>query len=228
MNYNNERLKMEARVPGHDHTDTELVANRIESVSQFMGNVIRHGTIQCNKESLAKSDIEFMLDMVADFAKALAIDEITPEKKTLLRRLKSKAMFLDIVKKHGGAFSSAEVAKILGVSKVTVKNRKDAGKVLALNIDGEFYYPVFQFVKDENSADHRVLKGMDTLLPQLQGFSDRLQYSFFMEERNTVLNGLLPQGRTFTVANLLREGVSDQVMQEIHRLARLYCTQDAA
>lgn len=78
--------------------------------------------------------------------------------------------------------------------------------MLAVEIDGEFYFPALQAKED---------------------LSDRLQYSFFMEERNTVLNGLRHASRTFTVAEILKTALGPQLMAEIHRLVRVYGTQDA-
>lgn len=40
---------------------------------------------------------------------------------------------------------------MVGKSKPTVKTRKDTDQLLALDIDGEFYYPVFQFTDEEGS-----------------------------------------------------------------------------
>ncbi|MCP9269729.1 hypothetical protein M5U04_16990 [Xenorhabdus sp. XENO-1] len=210
------------------YNDTDAVVDRIANISNSMESAFRTGQAHIDKRSLGKVDIEFMLEALASTFKAKAIAEDTPEKKKLWRRLKSKAMFMDTLKQHGGVLSSSEAAEQLGVSKVTIKKRKDTGKLLALNIDGEFYFPVFQFTDDKRISDNGVLKGLAKLLPQLKGFSDRLQYSFFMEERNTVLDGVFPKGKVFTVTQLLKEGVSDTVMQELEWLVRLYCSQDAA
>ncbi|HDI6054684.1 TPA: hypothetical protein PN969_004660, partial [Escherichia coli] len=50
---------------------------------------------------------------------------------------------------------------------------------------------------------------------------------FFMEERNTVLDGLTPAGRTFTIAEVLKGNPDAKVMDELRRLARNYGTQNA-
>lgn len=54
-----------------------------------------------------------------------------------------------------------------------------------------------------------------------------MQYGFFVQKRN-VLDHRLPEGQEFTVIDLLREGVSDDKLQQIIRLAKLFGTQDAA
>lgn len=72
-----------------------------------------------------------------------------------------------------------------------------------------------------------MLRGVAELLPMLSSFSDRMKYSFFMEERNTVLDGLTPAGRTFTIAEVLKGNSDAEVMDELRRLARNYGTQNA-
>ncbi|PHM59963.1 helix-turn-helix domain-containing protein [Xenorhabdus sp. KK7.4] len=221
---------MSTYVPARDYNDTDVVIDRIATVSDIIRKAFTSGQAHIDKRILGKSDVEFMFEVLASTTKAMAIEEITPEKKTLLRRLKSKLIFMETLKKDGGVLSSAETAKQLGVSKVTVKNWKDAGKLLALNIDGEFYFPVFQFTDNSKISNKGVLKGISQLLPLLKerGFSDRLQYSFFMEKCNTALNGVFPEGKEFSVAQLLQEGASDAVMQELYHLVHLYGSQDAA
>lgn len=206
----------------------DIVADRIANVSDVIAGKIRTGSVHVDKHSLGQADALFMLDALSNYVKDQTINEITPEKKKQLRRIKSKIMFNETLVKHGGVWSSTKVADLLGVSKVTIKNKKDAGKLLALNLDGEFYFPVFQFTEDEKISEKGVLKGVAELLSLIVNLSDRMQYSFFMEDRSVVIDGVEPKGRTFTVAELLKTGPSLKVMQELFRLARLYGSQDPA
>ena len=206
----------------------DIAANRIANISDVIASNVRTGLVHIDIHSLGQADTLFMLEALPSYAKDQVINKITPEKKKQLRRIKSKIMFNNTLVKHGGVLSSAEVAKLLGVSKVTIKNKKDAGKLLALNIDGEFYYPVFQFAEDDKISEKGVLKGVAELLALIVNFSDRMQYSFFMEDRSVAIDGVEPKGRTFTVAELLKTGPSLKVMQELFRLARLYGSQDPA
>ena len=72
-----------------------------------------------------------------------------------------------------------------------------------------------------------MLRGVAELLTMLSSFSDRMKYSFFMEQRNTVLDGLNPAGHSFTVAEVLKGNPDEKVMNELRRLARNYGTQNA-
>ncbi|WP_338885640.1 hypothetical protein [Xenorhabdus sp. TH1] len=210
------------------HSYTNLAAERLENIVTDLATTVRTGVTPIKTDIMGKTDPMFLLEMAMSYVKKCTINADTPEKNKQLRRLRSKALFLEKTKEHGGLYTSAEAAKELGKSKVTVKTRKDNHKMLALKIDGEFYYPVFQFVQDPEISNDGILKGIEELLPLLKDFSDRMQYSFFMSTRNTVLDGVYPKGRCFTVAELLKENPDTTIMEELKRLARLYGTQDAA
>lgn len=210
-------------------SDSGIFAARLQNFVREVAEDVRAGNTPIAPESMAETDAVFTVDAILQFLMNRAVNSETKEKKRQRRRLLSKAMFLDTLEKDGGIYSSAKAAEILGKTKTTVKNWKDAGQLLALEIDGEFYYPAFQFTDDESISDKGVLRGVAELLGLLkeQGFSDRMQYSFFMEERNTVLNGLSTTGRPYTVAGILKSRPDPALMDELHRLARVYGSQDA-
>ncbi|MBE9778538.1 hypothetical protein GVI01_10620 [Escherichia coli] len=211
----------------HNVSDNNIAAARLQNFIHDLAEEIRTGTTQISPESMAETDAVFTLDAILKFMKHRAVNSLTPEKKRQQRRLHSKALFLQTLENDGGAYNSARAAEILGRSKPTVKTWKDTGRLLALDIDGEFYYPVFQFTDEEGISDKGVLRGVAQLLPLLSSFSDRMKYSFFMEQRNAVLDGLNPAGRAFTVAEVLKGNPDEKVMNELCRLARHYGTQNA-
>ncbi|EPC9414998.1 hypothetical protein ACR3SC_004234 [Klebsiella variicola] len=211
----------------HNFSDNSLAAARLQNFIHDLAEEVRSGTTLISPESMAETDAVFTLDAILKFMKHRAVNSLTPEKKRQQRRVHSKALFLQTLENDGGAYNSARAAEILGRSKPTVKTWKDTGRLLALDIDGEFYYPVFQFTDEEGISDKGVLRGVAELMPMLSSFSDRMKYSFFMEERNTVLDGLNPAGRTFTIAEVLKGNPDAKVMNELRRLARNYGTQNA-
>lgn len=211
----------------NNFSDTGIAAARLKNFIHELAEEIRSGNTPIAPESMAETDAVFTLDTILKFMKHRAVNNMTQEKKRQQRRLHSKALFLQTLENDGGVYNSAKAAETLGRSKPTVKAWKDTCRLLALEIDGEFYYPVFQFTDEEHISDRGVLRGVAELLPMLKGFSDRMQYSFFMEERNTVLNGLSPAGRTFTVAEVLNGNPGKELLEELRRLARNYGKQDA-
>lgn len=208
-------------------SNTDIAAKRLQNFIQELAEEVRSGITPMSPESMAETDAVFALDTILKFMKHRAVNNMTQEKKRQQRRLHSKALFLQTLENDGGVYNSAKTAEILGKSKPTIKTWKDTCRLLALEIDGEFYYPVFQFTDDERISDKGVLRGIAELLPMLSSFSDRMKYSFFMEQRNTVLDGLTPAGRTFTVADVLKGNPDEKVMNELRRLARNYGTQNA-
>lgn len=209
-----------------DFSDSDVAAVRLQNFINELAEGVRSGTTPVAAKSMAETDALFTVDVILEFMKNRAVNAMTKEKKRQQRRLHSKALFLQMLENDGGVYSSAEAADQIGKSKVTVKSWKDNGRLLALEIDGEFCYPVFQFTEEENISDKGVLRGIADLLPEIKEFSDRMQYSFFMEERNTVLNGLNPAGQPFTVAGVLRMGPNKELVKELHRLARNYGRQE--
>jgi hypothetical protein len=211
----------------HNFMDNSIAAERLQNFFQDLAEEVRAGKTPIAPESMGKTDAVFTIDTILKFLENRAVNSLTPEKKRQQRRLHSKALFLQTLENDGGIYNSATAAKMLGRSKPTVKTWKDTDQLLALDIDGEFYYPVFQFTDEEGTSDKGVLQGVAELLPMLSSFSDRMKYSFFMEPRKTVLDGLTPAGRMFTVADVLKSNPDEKVMNELRRLARNYGTQNA-
>lgn len=211
----------------HNFMNNSIAAERLQNFFQDLAEEVRSGKTPIAPESMGKTDAIFTIDTILKFLENHAVNRLTPEKKRQQRRLHSKALFLQTLENDGGIYNSAEAAKMLGKSKPTVKTWKDTEQLLALDIDGEFFYPVFQFTDEEGISDRGVLRGVAELLPMLSRFSDRMKYSFFMEQRNTVLDGLTPAGGAFTVAEILKSNPDEKVMNELRRLARNYGTQNA-
>lgn len=203
-----------------------VLVKRLENIFENIIDTAKSREILAPLEVLAKTDILYAIDMIIEYSTHNTLVSQSKEKKRLLRRAKSKAMFLERVEKDGGILSSAEVAKLLGKTKTTIRNWKNEGRLLALNINDEFYYPVFQFSDNTNISDKGILKGVPELLKYISAFSDRMQYSFFMEPRDTVLNGFIPPKESYTVIDVLKQNPNVELMDELYRLARLYNSQN--
>jgi hypothetical protein len=207
-------------------SENQVSAKRLENVITEIAEDIRASEIRVSGDLMAQTDLMFVINTLVRYGTKSTVTGITKEKNRLLRRLKSKAMFEETLRNDGGVLSTTEAAGVLGKTKTTVNTWKNEGKLLAINIDGEFVYPVFQFTDDERLSDKGVLRGVHALLKQLGSFSDRMQYSFFMENRNTPLAGFNHATTTYTVAEVLKSNPSPLVMDELQRLARHYGSQD--
>jgi hypothetical protein len=227
MSAANEKDKIEKCHGACEYND--IVATRVECFSETIADSIRTGKSHVDKHILSQTDVVFMMGALVDYAKSLALISITPEKKKLYRRLQSRVIFNETLVSHGGVLSSAEAAEQLGISRVTVKKRKDTNTILALKIDGKFCYPVFQFTEEDNISDKGILKGVASLLPHLESFSDRMKFSFFMGKRQDPICGIALEDCSsgYTVASLLKLKPSETVMKEVFRLVRTFGTQGA-
>ncbi|MCC8383816.1 hypothetical protein GPY51_14535 [Photorhabdus laumondii subsp. laumondii] len=225
--YRKTRFDNNVSAPHDEYDDANAAADRLENIIKELADGIRSKGKANIKRQLALPDNQFLMNMLFLAIPARALAELTPEKKRLLNRVRSRARFFDNVRENGGVLNSAEVASLLGVSKVTVKKKKDTGKLLALECDGEFIYPAFQFTDDESKGEKGVLRGVVEILFHLGHCSGVMQYGFFVQKRN-VLNHRLPEGQEFTVIGLLKDGVSDDELQQLIRLAKSFGTQDAA
>lgn len=224
MNTLNE-IKKSDIIRNDDNTYTNVVVTRFENLMKEL--VINLGQ-EVNPEAMKQlvlSDNQFILDIFSKSLSKKAISEPTPEKKRLERRILSRAKFFDNVRDNGGVFTSAEVAKLLGVTKVTVKKKKDTNKLLALNFDGEFVYPVFQFSLDNKNSQKGVLRGVSEIMSSIARFSDVMKYGFFVQERN-LLNSHTSE--EYTIVEILKKGVSDEELNSIIRLSKTFGTQDPA
>jgi hypothetical protein len=202
-----------------------IAAKRFENIAKKFAEQIRLNKNPDLKNKLALSDDVFLMDLVVKTISDNSISELTAEKKRLNNRACSRIKFFENIKSHGGLFNSAEVAKLLGVSKVTVKKKKDTNKLLALNLNGKFFYPVFQFSSDENNSEKGVLKGMVEILPGIATFSEVMKYGFFVQKRN-ILNRYMPN--EYTVVEMLKAGISDNDLKSVIRISKTFGTQDPA
>lgn len=127
----------------------------------------------------------------------------------LKRQLESKERFYADLKAAGGLYKASEVSKILGVSRQTVKNQRDASKLLAIPQGGDFVYPAFQF-KDGCKVEH-----FEEVLMQMKEVSSISKISFFIDELE-VTDGVYQKP-----ISLLREGISKQQLDRLINIAHL-------
>ncbi|EPJ56182.1 MAG: hypothetical protein OFPI_00730 [Osedax symbiont Rs2] len=204
-----------------------IAADRFENLAKELADQMRNEFKANIKPQLALPDSQFITDLIIQCMSEKTVSEITPEKKRLNNRLRSRTRFFDNIRENGGLYTSAEVAKLLGVSKVTVKKKKDTSKLLALDLNGEFVFPAFQFTVDDEFSEKGILKGVAEILPNLTHLSDVMQYGFFVQKRN-VLDSSVLEGKEFTIISMLKNGVNGNDLQSIIRLTKTFGTQDPA
>lgn len=135
-----------------------------------------------------------------------------------LRRLHSTYAFLNTLADNGGAYGIEWVKNHLCVDEDVINFLVSEDKLLAIEVSGITLYPAFQF-----SEERGIIFGLSELLPLLDGFSDRMKYSFFIEDVGSRFGGTSLVTR---VADMLNTHPDTLVMGELKVLARNYGTQN--
>jgi hypothetical protein len=101
-------------------------------------------------------------------------------------RLRGAAARARLIEQEGGTLTAAEVARHLRVTPKAVRDRREAGRLLALDADQRGYrYPAWQFVPEG------VLPGLEQVLAELHGLSPWTQLAFMLNGKGS-LDGVSP------------------------------------
>ena len=133
------------------------------------------------EENLPGTTIEQATGAPTDFLVALEALSSAPGTSQLIaddpllaakiRGLKRKKQMLEA---SGGALSSEQVAKVLGISRQAVDKRRSSNQLLALTQGRRGYsYPSFQF------EDGRTIRGLEEVLAHLKSLDPWMQMVFF-------------------------------------------------
>ncbi len=99
-------------------------------------------TLSLTKEMKAADDIDFLVNVLAK-----TIAEYTQTSKRPLLRLQGQLVFYQQIEEAGGAYSSQQVADLLGIKPDAVRKRRNKGQLIAISQGKHSIYPVFQFDK---------------------------------------------------------------------------------
>lgn len=166
-----------------DTVSTRKLFGPIESAflqryTPFLERVARAASMEALREALAASDeLGGLAGVLEEVGTTLPPPEPDPLAPARMRAVRIKR---ELLERAGGAWSTGEVARFLGVSPQAVHGRRARGTLLGLRAaNGDYVYPVFQFFKNG-------------LVP---GLSDVLR-AFQINEPWTQLSVLLaPSGR---------------------------------
>lgn len=200
-------------------TTAERLEKLMHSYLDALGN-----NEQAYKILLSLPDDEFAIEFLTQAMTARHHQQQSPETARLLKRAKNRADFLHELEQLGGTVKSSEVARILGVSTVTVNNNRKNGKLLAVKMGGDYLFPMFQFAKNDQRGEKGMLKGMTDVLAHLQHVSDIRKCGFFMGKIDTLDTCL---ENDVTPLSMLEKGATEVEIRQLCRIAKLRGAQDA-
>jgi hypothetical protein len=119
-----------------------------------------------------------------------------------LMKLDGNRRFRELIEQAGGAYTSSEVANLLGIEANDVSLYAEQKKLLAVKMDGTTAFPVWQFHGDT------VVAGFEEVLNALNFISSVTQTSFFLS--NIEQLGMTP------VDYIIKHGADERIL----RLAR--------
>jgi len=131
------------------------------------------------------------------------LKQAEPLAPAFIRGIEAKRRFIE---ENGGALTSDQVAKIIGITRQAVEKRRSAGKLIGLSTGRHgFLYPVWQF------QESGTLQGLPAVLDLLASHDAWMKTIFFVS-RN-------PRLKDRTPAEMLRKGQLTEVLEA----ARAYC-----
>jgi hypothetical protein len=120
---------------------------------------------------LARDDKALLSELMIQ---ALQADPLTSKETRL--RLQGQLAFHRLLEQSGGAYTTAEVANLLGITPDAVRKRTRKGKLLAVSRGEHSIYPAFQF----GSTGKEVVQGLDTILSALDTDSAPAKVRFLL------------------------------------------------
>jgi predicted transcriptional regulator len=216
------RMKDQSVTPGVNRSVVQVLSMGIQQRFINLAAMIIESGLQSKNQSdleamAGQLDADLFISVLNAGAGAIPLDA-NPDRKRLLRRSLNRLQFEQMVK-DCGVLTSAETAKLLGISKVAVKQKKDRGQLLAVRVGRDDVYPTFQLTGQKETP---IARGMTELLAQLKDISDVMRYSFFTQKR-TMLDKRVPEYR---VCDLISAGIQDEELASVIRLASLVASGD--
>lgn len=196
-------IELELRV-GSDTVLSVITAR----VLNILSNTIN--TLKSNSENLVSvPDQDLMVGVISALNTQRAMVSERELKKEQ-KRLVAKNKFYTMLENHGGLLKSGDVALKLGVSRQTIKNQRDSGKILSIREGNDYLFPAFQF------SDSGKLAFFEQVLLNLVNLEGITKCSFFLTKIE-MLNG-----ERKSPLEILQKGVNQQELDYLLREASLF------
>ncbi|GGM32445.1 hypothetical protein ACFQDN_22550 [Pseudomonas asuensis] len=171
-------------------------------------------TVQYWKENSSLKEIAALTDrkIVEMFYETSVLVKPVDEQEERDRRSRvaARAKFNEFLGSNGGLLRARDICEIANVSRQTVSNWRDAGKLIAWKRGEEYEYPGFQFHKNKR------LEYLDVLLSVLNDTDPESKCLFFLYPIENANNELE------TPVEILKRGCTDEGLQLLKREASIY------
>ncbi|HFZ8994391.1 TPA: helix-turn-helix domain-containing protein [Citrobacter freundii] len=202
---NTQLVERERKKPTSSFNPNEIIANRV-------GHIVSSVFADFDDKSLASEilvleDLDLLVYVVGAYLqKKTRMSE--REMDMFKARIQSTVRFYQKLDKLGGTIKAKEVSELLGVTRQTVNNQVNKGKLIALRRGGDYLFPSFQF------------KGAG-MLPHLEAILQCLPQETDAITRVSFLTSPI-QGTVKTPLEILQNDPSDQELMLLRREANLF------
>ncbi|ECC1694960.1 TPA: helix-turn-helix domain-containing protein [Salmonella enterica subsp. salamae serovar [1],40:z35:e,n,x,z15] len=206
---NTQLVKRERKKLASSFNSNEIIANRV-------GHIVSSVFADFDDKSLASEilvleDLDLLVYVVSAYLqKKTRMSE--REMDLFKARIQSTVRFYQKLDKLGGTIKAKEVSELLGVTRQTVNNQVNKGKLIALRRGGDYLFPSFQF------------KGAG-MLPHLEEILQCLPQETDAVTRVSFLTRPIPmddKGTVRTPLDILQKDPSDQELMLLRREANLF------
>lgn len=160
-------------------------------------------------------DTEFSLRIGQKMAQA-SVFISAGNKENSNEREQAKNLFLESLAKHGGGYSSKELALKLGITTAAISKRRKEHQLFHLQVAGKIYHPAFQF-----NADNQVTEPFKRLIVIL---ADKDQMAAFAFLTQMHINRSDVQRPIYEILRSSRQPryIYEQVEEKAQRIDALY------
>ncbi|EJJ4222924.1 helix-turn-helix domain-containing protein [Salmonella enterica] len=206
----NTQLDKRARKkPASSFNPNEIIANRV-------GHIVSSVFADFDDKALASEilvleDLDLLVYVVGAYLqKKTRMSE--REMDMFKARIQSTVRFYQKLDKLGGTIKAKEVSELLGVTRQTVNNQVNKGKLIALRRGGDYLFPSFQF-KGAGMLPH-----LEDILQCLPQETDAITRVSFLTSPILIND----QSTAKTPLEILQKDPSDQEVAFLRREANLF------
>ncbi|EFT2379540.1 helix-turn-helix domain-containing protein [Salmonella enterica] len=206
---NTQSVERERKKPASSFNPNEIIANRVRHIVSSVFADFDDKSLA--SEILVLEDLDLLVYVVGAYLqKKTRMSE--REMDMFKSRIQSTIRFYQKLDKLGGMIKAKDVSELLGVTRQTVNNQVNKGKLIALRRGGDYLFPSFQF-KGAGMLPH-----LEVILQCLPQETDAITRVSFLTSPVQIDD----KGTAKTPLEILQKDPSDQELASLRREANLF------